>query len=198
MLIISSYLFHYNTLQTATTMASVVVNIDENTVIRIEIDRKLQNVSKTTSDDAEIFINNSKDELKDKDQVAAAAHVDKTVNYMRDKVLRGVESTRDFLLSKIPKEPLREDYTSDVDFDLAKAAYSLKMAAFMKFLDVVKDLLDSFTSKILSIIQKISEFLRMLWEWLKQKLTDIGKKVCDFIIWVKNKLSETVSSATTE
>lgn len=150
--------------------------------LAVTASEETENVIQTTN---EKFQNEAGLEKQDVD-----ALVDSRMRETERKLLGGMEEIRAYLKEIMPREPKRKDFTSKAEFKKAKAEYKIKNEQFKKILKLTQQSLDDFSSTLKEVLTKLSDFLKTVWEWIKNKVNYVVEKIKEFAVWMKTRFTE--------
>jgi len=137
--------------------------------------------------------NNVRGEMQDcfnnGQDVDVNAFIDSKFDNLNQKFLQYSNSLRKQVKSNAPKEPVRQNYESNEDYDRAYEDYTHEKADYLVFVSWVSTVIDRLAKWLKKLFDKIKEFFTNLWNWIKAKLQDIAERVKQFLAFVGDQFS---------
>ena len=135
-----------------------------------------------------------KEKYKDATDEELSAFIDGAFEDVEMEVRNQLANMKEEVKRHAPKKPVRRPEESDAEYQRKLAHYEQDRRDYMQYVGFVAGFLKGLANLFREIFQSIREFFRSLWNWIKQALKNIAKKVSDFVKLLKEKIANGIEA----
>ena len=135
-----------------------------------------------------------KEKYKDATDEELNEFIDRAFEDVEMEVRNQLANMKEEVKSHAPKKPVRIPDESDEVYQRKLTQYDQDKQDYMQYVGFVAGFLKGLANLFKEIFQSIREFFRSLWNWIKQALKNIAKRVSDFVNFLKEKIASGIEA----